>query len=544
LIIVLFLLCVGVGVEYFNILNLRFIDLRQDVRCEEDCNVESTYNVSVSASIYYTKDPYGKQLYSGSSATSAIQTAINAARYGDMVSIQGGVYPLMATLVGKSGVSITGVGSPILDCSQLGSSTALRFSGSFNYPRTVTSATKGSTSIAVSDTLNLMIGDMIQIASSAVWRNNQYSMKQGELHLITAISGNTVTLDSPLDDTYSTSSPTVQKATQIKDVTITGIQFIATPRQMMTALEVHVGCDIVVQGCYFENTYVTAILFSNCINSHALNNTFVNCNSPDEGYGVMFAMASAYCSAEDNVGYVCRHMITIGGYNGEAGIPRHISYLRNKSYDGVINGAFDTHTVGEDIQIIDNEVIGGFNGITFKAYSGLIKNNTIQDVSNIGLIIINPDIENTSVKDNYIERAGKYGIQVGDYSSGSETPNISIDNNDILDSGYYGLILIGATNAKVHNNRIKGSGAIANNTYSNIIVIYSDNVEIYNNIIRKSNTNTTIKTRGGIIVNITTNGRSNHNIWIHDNDLTTAGQNFIIYDEGIGTKIQNNLGYP
>ena len=258
----------------------------------------------------------------------------------------------------------------------------------------------------------------------------------------------------------------------------------------------------------------------------------------------MFAMASAYCSAEDNVGYVCRHMITIGGYNGEAGIPRHISYLRNKSYDGVINGAFDTHTVGEDIQIIDNEVIGGFNGITFKAYSGLIKNNTIQDVSNIGLIIINPDIENTSVKDNYIERAGKYGIQVGDYSSGSETPNISIDNNDILDSGYYGLILIGATNAKVHNNRIKGSGAVANNTYSNIIVIYSDNVEIYNNIIRKSNTNTTIKTRGGIIVDITTNKRSNNNIWIHDNDLTTAGQNFIIYDEGIGTKIQNNLGYP
>jgi parallel beta-helix repeat protein len=433
----------------------------------------TSYTVSVSGSTYTAKNPSGGTLYSGSSATTAIQTAINAASTDETVLIKSGTYSITSTISAKSGVKITGEGNPTFDVTHV--YTAIGYSGSFTNSRSVTSAVKGLNTATVSSVSGLSIGDLVQISTTSIWKNNPHSFTQGELKTITGINGYILTFDSPLDDTYA-SSPVLKKANPLRDVIITGIRFIASPGQDIVCLGFSVGYNIVVQGCYFENTYVTAILFSNCINSHALNNTFVNCNSPDEGYGVMFAMASAYCSAEDNVGYVCRHMITIGGYNGEAGIPRHISYLRNKSYDGVINGAFDTHTVGEDIQIIDNEVIGGFNGITFKAYSGLIKGNKVNNVADVGIAVVNQYLISLTIQDTLVGGSARNGITI-------EAPNVSINNCDITGNGRTG-VQIGYSSGGVYdapNTRLSNSRVTGNEGYG--VVIYASNCILTGNTV-------------------------------------------------------------
>ncbi len=516
----------------------------------------------------YISQKYLGNVISGSDANSVIQETINSMHSGDTIKFRPAVYPILHTIIGKSNIRMEGEEGVVWDCSSLpDNSPVLVFNERIRnvtevITSTVSDAHTGATLITVLSPSGFEVGDMVQVFTNAVWKNNERLQKQGEIRWITGITGSTFTLEKGIEDNYLlTNSTSVRRINPVKNVIVSNLKFLGrVGGANLTCLEFEEAFNITVTGCIFEKFEKTSILYSSVIDSKVTNNTFIKSYMDGFGYGVAIEYACQNILAEYNVGYECRHTITIGGGAKLYGIPRHLMLQYNKSYDSAWNSdkgiwlssgaAFDSHNVGEDVNYLYNESYDGHQGFSCSFYTGRVHGNKVYNSHNLGMSFGSNSrtySENVTVSNNLIQTTGAMGIYVHE-------PNVLIEGNEIYDAGWQGIRvwdrnLDSLSNIKIYNNTIKGSGTILDSSYANIEINNAINPEIWNNTIRKTYLDSTKRTTYGILLSgpITSNGNTIAGCIganVYDNDLTDAGERNNVVDKGIGSIFTNNIGYP
>ncbi len=166
-------------------------------------------------------------------ATSTIQNALNSCGSGHFVLLAPGTFVINSFLTIPSNVTLRGSGASQtkLDLRGSGQDSAIRFgtsNASSEWP--ITSGTKtsitgspakGATQIAVSSTSGISTGTMLMLTQAnssfmteaghggtCSWCNGGYGGDSGQVVRVTGVSGNTLTIDPPLYQAYSNSSPT------------------------------------------------------------------------------------------------------------------------------------------------------------------------------------------------------------------------------------------------------------------------------------------------------------------------------------------------
>lgn len=385
------------------------------------------YTVYVSNGVYYAKSvSTGSIISSSSTFYTVLQKAISTASYGETVKILAGTYFLTATIRGKSGVSIIGEGSPTIDCTRMssGASIMLLYGSESTIYTLSSSVSKGANSIVLSSTSGLSAGKILFLKSSAVWKKNNLSQKQGELITVGSISSRTVTLASGqvLADSYSTSSYTkAVLVNPIKDVTIQGIKFQGASGKYLYGVRVLFGVNVKIDGCSFNLIESLAIQLNSCMSSTVQNSNFYKSNRSGLGYGVEIDYASQNILVTYNTGNICRHMVAIGGGSHE-GIPRNIVVSYNKSYDST-DAAYDSHRVGEAISFSNNYAKGGYQGIAACMYQGTVSGNTIIQTRDRAITLVNPYCISILVSSNTLNDCNE-AINV-------DAPNVTLKSNII-----------------------------------------------------------------------------------------------------------------
>jgi hypothetical protein len=348
----------------------------------------SSYTVSVSGSIFTTKDPSGSQLYSGSSATTAIQTAINAASSGDTIHLNPATYTLSSTINGKNGVNLLGETGVIISMNNLGvGARAIFYSGSTGSSTTTTlQSMKGTKSITVSSTSGITSGELLFISTTQEWKGNTRHDQQGEIRTVDHISGNTVYLTETLEDTYP-SSATVRVINPAKDIEVSSISFTGVQGRNQTGIVFSYGQNLKIHDLFFSHFENYAIGLFNVLNSEVYNNTIYYTNRPGYGYGIGMWFACQNINVHNNYGNTCRHMIAIA-CAVIPGIPRHI-YIYNNTSTKATSAGFDCHSYGEDIQFINNLSTEDAIGMSMGMFSGLVKYNNITNSLYGGIVVGN-----------------------------------------------------------------------------------------------------------------------------------------------------------
>jgi uncharacterized repeat protein (TIGR02543 family) len=446
--------------------------------------------VQASGGTYTTTKQDGTTVYSGSNAAQAIQTALNTAKPGDTIQIKPGTYPITSQLTGKSGVSLKGEGLPTLDFStQTAYATLITEYGSTTgtyYP--TTDLTKGQTTITTTTSIGAAAGTLIFVKSTTVWRSNSMGNMQGEIRRVTAVNGNTLTLEAPLEDTYQKAVTTITKINPVKDITIDGIKFLnsncaqytnGVTRKHFRGLYFNYGDNIRVTNCVFDGIEYTAIRLENVVNSRIDHNVFRYCTTDGAGYGVNVCYGCQNVVIEYNEAYGCRHWVVAGDGGGSPGIPRHITVQKNYSVDSRYWVAstsswgtqqqYDCHPVGEDIDFLYNEATGTGIGLYYQAYSGSIVGNNFHDLTTGGYMGIGIGFavgwvgadglthyqDDVLVQGNTVSNTILWGIEVG-----NENPryaaNVRILDNRISGCPVYGIYMLNTKDSLVNNNVITG----------------------------------------------------------------------------------------
>jgi uncharacterized repeat protein (TIGR02543 family) len=357
---------------------------------------QNQYTVTASSSIFVAKDPSNNQLYSGSSATTAIQTAINAASPGDTIHLNPATYTLVSTINGKSEVSLTGEPGVIISMSGLGSGArAISYSGSTGASTTTTSqASKGATSITVSSTSGISGGTLLYISTTQVWKGNTRHIQQGEIRIVDNVIGNIIYLTQALDDTYA-SSATVRVVNPVKNINVSNISFTGVQGRNQEGIWFTYGQNLKIHDLSFSYVEAYDIFLGNVIDSEVYNNSFDHANMAGLGYGISLAYATQNINVHDNRGDTCRHTIAIGGSPYTPGIPRHI-YVHNNYSTHATSSGFDCHPCAEDIQYVNNTSVEDTTGMSMNMFSGLVKDNIIQNPLECGVRV------NNLVGDDYL----------------------------------------------------------------------------------------------------------------------------------------------
>jgi hypothetical protein len=275
-------------------------------------------------------------------ATSVIQAAISSCPVGQVVYIPSGTYKVSGTISVNKGIVLRGAGSgsTVINLGGTGKFTMTGSSGtSFN--QTISSGyTKGSTSLTLTSTSGLSVGDYVAVTETkdptgtlqgwpvddkgCSWcgnNNGDYLMTQ--IVKVTAISSNIVTIEKPLYVTYASGlTPRVMNAignanplvnAGFEDFTIN-----AGGTSSVMAFQRAVNCWIknveIKQfgqyGIIFKNSYGCVV--QGCKIHHGASETASSYGS-GRAYGVQIMMWNSDHLVENNVLYHLRHMLSYEG---------------------------------------------------------------------------------------------------------------------------------------------------------------------------------------------------------------------------------------
>jgi parallel beta-helix repeat protein len=427
-----------------------------------DINV---YVLSPSGSSFSLKSPSGDMLFTGN-ATAALQKAFDSAAVGDVVLLKAGTYTIGKTVYGKSGVSLRGEKGALISLGGLGNmGFGIRYRGDSVASGTLTAqGAKGSSSISVSSSSAFSQGSLIFIYNPSVeWKGNTRHQKQGEIRTVKSVSGNVITLESPLEDTYMAGS-SIAPVNAVKDFEVSGLTFSGVKDLNQSCLSVWFAKNVRVHDNNFSYCQLYAVDFGNVLNSEVYGNRFVHSDMAGYGYGLTISYASSNVSVYDNYGDTCRHMIAIGGGSGN-GIPRHL-YLTRLYSTRSTNAAFDCHPVGEDINYVNNTSENDEYGINVEMFSGTVIGNIVKNPAEEGIKISNlVGSDNVTIYNNTVIGSGGHGIV-------SQSKHVNIVYNNLTNCGpsssYYAILLM--KGSSTDNDAIAYQySADYNNIYGNII---------------------------------------------------------------------------
>ena len=436
--------------------------------------------------------------------TAAINDAL-AAGENKTVLFPGGTYKCSYALNVPSGCTIYGYGATLDWSAAPSGASRIRIEGAIGSSVSIDSnATSGNNSIAVQET-GFAQNDLILISSNATYEAS--NQKRGELAVVRSVSNGSLTLVSPLNDSYAVSDDaTVHKITPRNNVCIFGIKIIgcgskAEQGSPVTTNEVGIRATLCrglrIENCVFYHTDMMAIRIENSFGSVVKNNSisqdevngvpYVNDNGtllPIQ-YGIALVNASCHSIIEGNIVANCRTGIdwTESGLGGS-----YHDIICNNQIQGAWSRGIGTHFSTFSFIISGNLLKGCRTGITMKTQNG-------------------------NICDNHI--FGTYNY----YGQGGQTAGISLSFR--------------AKNITVANNRIDNYVyGIECDDYVQDFV--PSDLIICNNVIRNI-------TQRGIVINSTGNTSDVYGLLIQGNMLKHVAGNYIDIDgEFVGAKISNN----
>jgi hypothetical protein len=228
-------------------------------------NVAAT--VSIEGGEIIARTAAGDIIESGSGASAVIQAAVDAVPAGGVVEIREGTYTISDSVLAEKSVTLRGIGNPTL---KSGDSLIISATGSqFDEVGLAADPSAGTRSIAVSDASGLEAGDLVIIYDDTKWNpwdaGWYQKVKNGEMHLVESVSGNTITVKDELLHGYSSSKSARVQFIRPVSITVDGIEIIGGDNKGgYTGISLRYTVDSVVRNCHIENAGNRGVMVMDC----------------------------------------------------------------------------------------------------------------------------------------------------------------------------------------------------------------------------------------------------------------------------------------
>lgn len=506
-----------------------------------------------------------------------INTAITTLTSGGLIHFTSGKFTLASAINDTtiSNLTLEGCGgSTYFDCSAVvGVSGAINIRGAITAVNSLLTgnAVAYQSDIAVTDGTKFAIGNWIRIRSEAHW--NSGTMHYGEIHKISNIVANTLTIEGILSLTYNVAdTATVDKMTMLENITIKNIRFLGNYTDGWLGINIGQTVNAKTIGLNWSKAKYSAINFVDCVGVEASFNFIEKTNEAGLGYGIQTKNACRNADIHDNQFYDCRHSITSSG-DDTYGVQFNLSWTNNistYSAPGGVHanavGSFTPHNNYQGLLISNNTVIGdGLGGAA--SINTVISNNTIMNdscghggiyvggksswVTIVGNSIIasgssptasgitftdGGTVSHVIIEGNIIKGLGANSGAI--YLRRTDITSLNIVNNDLYAETQISLWLnsIGtsspASDITITNNKIQSDGTIALLISTNTTVGV-DNVIISDNILRPKTNTVALSLFGSASTKLT-------NVQIHGNKIITAYYGINVHQSTDGVSIHDN----
>lgn len=222
---------------------------------------------------------------------------------------------------------------------------------------------------------SLSVGDIIEIKSTVLWTDNFAGTTKGELREVLAISGNTITLDFPLKDSYTAITTTIKKhyPNTVRVINPTIIRNTANA----ACLEIFQAKRAIIEGGHCSGTTERCVRLERIFGGEVRNLTALsNIGTPDPGLGTHYGLSissSQNIRVTGGIFKAGRHGIAIGGDIVSRNIYIEDSVISNFSPD-TPTWALDCHA-GTDFIYFKNNTV--YNGIGTRAKNSWVVDNTV-----------------------------------------------------------------------------------------------------------------------------------------------------------------------
>jgi hypothetical protein len=295
--------------------------------------------------------------------------------------------------------------------------------------------------------------------------HSNYNANKGEIKRVRDITGNVLTFEDPLFDTYGVADTAfARKVTFVENVCVRDLTIRGTDSANgETGLEFLYCNNVLVDNVNFEyqdiyQCLVDSSIYVRIVNSHFYG-TYYDGVTGWNYFAITVLNASQWVNVIGNHGVECRHLFvcsaTSSGQN-RYGQPMFINVEGNTANHCNDDYAYQNHGFGRFVNIVGNTANGCAAGVAVEGRDVTVCNNQFSDCS-------------------------EYGIKIG---YGANTGRILISGNNIQRSHGVGILLYSNTSYALSDVSVTGNMvSLASTSISNIVTVSSnaDYIEISGN---------------------------------------------------------------
>ncbi len=412
----------------------------------------------------------GTVIYEGADDVTAIEAALNEIDSG-VILFQSGTYSIDRTISLKSNISFVGNEGVVFDCISSPGFTTGTGGYSSSTISVASDANSGTTQISLSDVSGLNVGDYVKISDDFTVPYEGKDYKNGELVEIVAINDTTITVSSPLYDSYTVSrNAMVREISMFQNISFENVGFVGFGMDTSsTAVYLYGVKNVTFSNCTIEDFGTRAILLFDCLDCTIENSTFKRVFKDGTGYGIAITNACDNIVIKNNSFLEKgRHYIAVVSSRGGVttdGFTRHVDVLDNIFRD-CADEAVNSHPTSSPIfRVIGNEIYDSRKGVELARSDSIVKDNKFYRCGNA---LVTLSTGNHVIEDNYFN---------GNRISIIPHATSNIIRNNVFDNGGY---ILPELNAVIENNTFEN--------YTDYIISsvgssssYMENIEISNN---------------------------------------------------------------
>jgi len=328
-------------------------------------------------------------------------------------------------------------------------STAITATGSIGTATNLTAnANEGATTLTAASWTGFAAGDWIKISSTAVWGSTSQAL--GEINRVASVSGTTLTLSTPLMDSYTTATTAkAQKITFVDDVSLENIRILGPSNTTLDISGVSLQwCrNASVNGLTCVRTQRQGIALIDVIHSRLNNMFFAENELSGFAYGVTVNWACQDVTISNFSGYRMRHLISFGGGSGSiTGVPRDVQ-VTNAFARQVTDAGFDSHAAGERIHWTNCHVNGSTqDGFAIRT-NGSLNSCSATNITRYGLEIepLQTRAFSLDVRGFKARRCGDIGVAIFATSTWENWAHLDLTGIDVDTTTNEGVKLFNAT---------------------------------------------------------------------------------------------------
>lgn len=490
----------------------------------------------------------------------AIQDAINSLSNGCVLDLRGKTFKVSGALtVPYSNVTIRNGTIDFSSVNGAGVDYLISVYGSIGSASAFTADTLlNSQIVTIANTSGFVAGDLVFIASSAVW-DAQTATTFGQYARIKSIeSGTQIKLySSVLMDFRLAEAATISKVTPIKNVIFDNINLLGAGTGSQAGIYIMYGENVTVQNCNFENIdYVSCALWR-CYKSEIVNCHQKHATNTGNAYAYAIWGGCYGCKVINSWGEDCRHTVTIGDNDGinlfNMAIGCHATSSKDSGFDSH-SGSMYTSFIGNHVEMsAERFLTSNHEGIIIQGLHAVITDNIV--IGSMGAAIIHNPLCQAGYKSSAIISNNVCDVDDIGYG-GISGRGIIIYVDDLYGANVDGVVIQGNTfkgglnnvsgvdhitlyndkiNATLKNAIISGNISIESATSSGVFLRSTEAGAIIENVVISNNL---LKSDSTVIYVLTENATAQIN-YITGGDNIIDGPTIGIYLNALAGEINN-----